>query len=301
MAGVMSTNPWARKPWAEGSNPTKLGAMHWPVGDWAMGAQMTNAAERIRWTAAGVPVAGPRVLPEETPIALVHDGSTTAVMMATPGDLEDFGVGFSLSEGIVRAADEIRDLEISTSDLGVEVRLWLTAERTHELAARRRRLAGPTGCGLCGLESLEEVRRLLPPIADGLTVRPEELLEAMASLEAAQTMGKLTHAVHAAALWRRGGAVVLREDVGRHNALDKLVGAVARAGAAGTGVLALTSRVSIEMIQKAAVLGEPIVCAMSAPTGLAVRMADAAGLTLVGIARADGFEVFTHPERVRLS
>lgn len=265
-----------------------------------MRVEATEAADRIRWTTSGGLSAGARVLPEETPVALVHDGSTTAVMMATPSDLEDFGIGFSLSEGIVRAADEIRDMEIATSDLGVEVRMWLTADRTRDLAARRRRLAGPTGCGLCGLESLEEVRRSLPSIADDLTVDPPDLLAAMASLEAAQTLGKKTHAVHAAGLWRRGETITLREDVGRHNALDKLIGAVVRTGATGPGVLALTSRVSIEMVQKACVLGAPIVCAMSAPTSLAVRLADAAGVTLVGIARADGFEVFTHPRRLGL-
>lgn len=266
-----------------------------------MSVDITRPTARTRWAASGVAETGARALPEETPIALVHDGSTTAVMMATPSDLEDFAVGFSLSEGIIQTQDEIRDLEISASDLGIEVRMWLTADRTRDLAARRRRLAGPTGCGLCGLESLEDVRRPLPAIADDLTLRPQELLEAMASLERAQIIGKLTRAAHAAGLWRRSEAFVLREDVGRHNALDKLIGAVARRAVTGPGVLALTSRVSIEMIQKAAVLGAPIVCAMSAPTSLAVRMADAAGLTLVGIARADGFEVFTHPARIGLA
>ena len=266
-----------------------------------MSVATTHAVDRTRWTTTGDPMTGARVLPEETPIALVHNGSSTAVMMATPDDLEDFGIGFSLSEGIIQSADEIRDLDIATSDLGVEIRMWLDPDRTREWAVRRRRLAGPTGCGLCGLESLADVGRSLHPIVHDLTVRPQDLLDAMVSLENAQVMGKVTRAVHAAGLWRRGESVVLREDVGRHNALDKLIGAVARTGESGPGLLVLTSRVSIEMIQKACVLGAPIVCAMSAPTSLAVRMADAAGLTLVGIARPDGFEVFTHPERVDLS
>jgi FdhD protein len=266
-----------------------------------MSLEATRAADRTRWTAAGSSSNGSRILPEETPIALVHDGSTTAVMMGTPGDLEDFGVGFSLSEGIISAPNEIRDIEIANSPLGLEVRMWLSAERTQRLAARRRRLAGPTGCGLCGLESLEDVRRDLPSIRADLVVSPGELLQAMACLEAAQSVGKVTRAVHAAGLWRRDSSIVLREDVGRHNALDKLLGAVVRSEAERVGVLVLTSRISIEMIQKACVLGAPILCAMSAPTSLAVRMAEAAGLTLVCVARADGFEVFTHPQRINLS
>jgi FdhD protein len=166
------------------------------------------------------------------------------------------------------------------------------------LAARRRRLAGPTGCGLCGIESLAEAVRPLAPVAEtGLRVTGRDLLSAMAQMEAAQAIGPATRAVHAAGLWTPG-ALLVREDVGRHNALDKLVGAAARAGRSPEGLLLLTSRVSVELVQKAAVFGAPVVCAMSAPTALAVRTAQAVGITLVAVARADGFEVFTHPERV---
>lgn len=266
-----------------------------------MTPETTAPAARTRWTVADGPSAGERALAEETPVALAHDGSTTAVMMATPADLEDFGVGFSLSEGVVGSADEIRDLEVAVSDLGVEVRMWLAADPARNLAARRRRLAGPTGCGLCGVDSLAEAAR--PPRAipdDALAVSGADLLAAMTAMEAAQRVGQITRAVHAAALWRPGEPLLLREDVGRHNALDKLIGATVRVGRRGNGVLLLTSRVSVEMVQKAAVLGAPIVCAVSAPTALAVRTAEAAGLTLVGITRADGFEVFTHPRRVLL-
>lgn len=267
-----------------------------------MTLQTAAAVSRLRWTAGAGPAEGPRTLAEETPVALVHDGSTTAVMMATPADLEDFGVGFSLTEGLVERADEIRELEVAASDLGIEVRLWLAGERAERLAARRRHLAGPTGCGLCGIDSLAEAARPTRRVAAGAAPRvtAAALLAAMAQMEAAQAIGPATRAVHAAGLWTPGGLLV-REDVGRHNALDKLVGAAARAGlAAGDGVLLLTSRVSVEMVQKAAVLGAPVLCAMSAPTALAVRTAKAAGLTLVAVARADGFEVFTHPERVAL-
>jgi FdhD protein len=182
------------------------------------------------------------------------------------------------------------------------VRLWLAGAQAERLAARRRYLAGPTGCGLCGIDSLAEAIRAPPPIADdGVTIEPAELIQAIQALAAAQPIGQATRAVHAAGLWLDGALVVVREDVGRHNALDKLVGARARAGQGGAGVLLLTSRVSVEMVQKAAVLGAPILCAVSAPTALAVRQAEAAGLTLVGVARPDGLEVFTHPHRIRLA
>ncbi len=267
-----------------------------------MTLESVTPAPRLRWTASGGASPGERTLAEETPIALVHDGSTTAVMMATPADLEDFGLGFSLSEGIVRSPDEIRDLDIAIGDLGVEVRMWLTADRGRELAARRRHMAGPTGCGLCGIDSLSAAIRPVAPVQDdALTVSGPDLLAAMTAMEEAQRLSQLTRAVHAAGLWQGPGRLRLREDVGRHNALDKLIGATARqGGGAADGVLLLTSRVSVEMVQKAATLGAPIVCAVSAPTALAVRTAEAAGLTLVGVTRADGFEVFTHPRRVAL-
>jgi FdhD protein len=245
-----------------------------------------------------------RSLPEETAVALVHDGSTEAVMMATPADLEDFAVGFSLSEGIIRDLAEIRSLEIVAQPEGIEARLWLAAERGQEAASRRRTRAGPTGCGLCGVDSLAEAARLrIPSVLPQLApVTPAQLLAAMAELDAAQVLGPQTRAVHAAGFWRPDdGLVAVREDVGRHNALDKLVGALARAGDPNrAGAVLLTSRVSVEMVQKTAALGAPLLVAVSAPTALAVRTAERAGITLVAVARRDGFEVFTHPHRIAL-
>jgi FdhD protein len=242
-----------------------------------------------------------REIAEETAVALVHDASTTAVMMATPSDLPDFAVGFSLTEGIIAHVDEIRDLEVVNEPDGVEVRMWLVEERSSALATRRRRLAGPTGCGLCGVESLAEATRELPRISVQASISAEEIQMALNALSEAQVLGASTRAVHAAGFWTRGhGLRVLREDVGRHNALDKLAGALACSGvAAREGVVVLTSRVSVEMIQKTAMIGAPILVAVSAPTSLAIRTADAAGVTLVAVARSDGFEIFTHPERVR--
>lgn len=257
---------------------------------------------RLRWSVRSGVEATDRTTAEETPVAIVHDGSTTAVMMASPTDLEDFALGFSLSEGVIETPDDVRGMEVVASEDGVEVRMWLARAKSTRLAARRRRLAGPTGCGLCGVESLAEAVKPPRPIAaDGPLVRPDELLRAMRALEGRQPLGLATRAVHAAALWRDERLVAVREDVGRHNALDKLIGALAREGEpAASGVLLLTSRVSVEMVQKAAVLGAPILCAISAPTALAVRMATMAQLTLVGVARADGLEIFTHPERIDL-
>ena len=256
---------------------------------------------RTRWTPAGREP-GERRVPEETAVALVHDASTTAVMMATPADLEDFAVGFSLSEGAIEQASDIREIEIVVQDSGVEVRMWLSPTRSGRLATRRRRLAGPTGCGLCGVESLAEAVRPAPIVgAADFRIDPAALLEAMSGLSAGQPMGRSTRAMHAAAFWSPvAGVVAVREDVGRHNALDKLVGACSRAGTmdASRGVVLLTSRVSVEMVQKAAVLGAPVLCAVSAPTALAIRTAEMAGITLVAVARSDGFEIFTHSQRI---
>jgi FdhD protein len=221
-------------------------------------------------------------------------------MMATPADLEDFGIGFSLTEGVIASPEEVRDVEVADSKLGIEVRLWLQPGRAAALATRRRNMAGPTGCGLCGIDSLAMVQR--PAFRPPAKIEPltaEDIFSAMAAIDPAQTLGRETRAVHAAGFWRkRDGLVGLREDVGRHNALDKLAGALAGERAAPDGMIVLTSRVSVEMAQKAAMIGAPVIAAVSAPTALAIRTAHAAGLTLIAVARADSFEVFTHPERI---
>ncbi|RTL87882.1 MAG: formate dehydrogenase accessory sulfurtransferase FdhD [Hyphomicrobiales bacterium] len=241
-----------------------------------------------------------RVIPEETPVAFTYGGSTHAVMMATPADLEDFAVGFAITEGLVDRPQDAGEVEVVTSDLGIELRTWLVGDRQDAYAARRRSMAGPTGCGLCGIESLEAATRSLPTLDNALIVRAEALIDAMDRMPAAQKINQETRAVHAAAFWNPdSGALIVREDVGRHNALDKLAGALARQGlAASQGVVLMTSRVSVELVQKAARIGAPIIAAVSAPTALAVRSAEKCGMTLVAVMRGRDFEVFTHPGRI---
>ncbi len=272
-----------------------------------MAAPVIRAAEQV-WRAGASPRLTPaeRVIPEETAVAFTYNGGTYAVMMATPQDLEDFAVGFSLTEGLISAPDDIQEFDIVEQAIGdhgcgIELRLWLSAPRGDALAERRRHMAGPTGCGLCGIESLAEALRPVPRVDESSgAFRPGDILRALAALGSRQDLNRQTRAVHAAAFWRSDlGLVAVREDVGRHNALDKLGGALARDGVAGSsGMVLLTSRVSVELVQKTAALGVPLIVAVSAPTALALRTAEAAGITLIAIARDDGFEVFTHPHRI---
>jgi len=255
--------------------------------------------KKLIWR-GGTPVLASRSVAEENAIALSYCGSTYAVMMATPADLEDFGIGFSITEGIIARAEEMTDLELVENELGIEVRMWLQRDREQFVTARRRAIAGPVGCGLCGIESLEQARVASRRVKSGSTFLARDLLEAMRAMPVSQRLNQKTRAVHAAGFWRpSAGIVALREDVGRHNALDKLAGALVRDGlpCAGGAVL-LTSRVSVEMVQKTAMMGVPLVVAVSAPTTLAIDTADQAGITLIAVAREDGYEVFTHPDRI---
>ncbi len=240
-----------------------------------------------------------RCVPEEVAVALTYNRTTHAVMMATPLDLEDFAVGFSRAEGIIGRPDDIEELDIVTVPLGIELRMWIAAERMANLDRRRRQFAGPTGCGMCGMDSLADAMRPSPVVTTGVRWSAGQVAAAIGSLGQAQQLNRRTHAVHAAGFWR-GGLVALREDVGRHNGLDKLTGALLRADEdPAAGILLLTSRVSVELVQKAAVAGIGTIVAVSVPTALAIRVCEAAGITLAAVAREDGFEVFTHPARIQ--
>jgi FdhD protein len=258
--------------------------------------QFTRLARRMAGTTQSE-----RRVPEEVPVALSFAGTTHAVMMASPSDLEDFAIGFALTERIISAPDEIERMHIEDLESGIDIQMWLRDAANTRFKARRRRLAGPVGCGLCGIESIEEAIRAVSKVPPGsLTLDVDDVGEAMRQLTNDQPFHAQTGAVHAAGFYRPGqGIAFVREDVGRHNALDKLAGALAKAGIAGaTGAVAVTSRLSVEMVQKAAAIGAPVILAVSAPTALAIRTAEEAGMTLIALVRGDEFDVFTHPERV---
>jgi FdhD protein len=238
-------------------------------------------------------------------VALEYNGISQAVMLATPLDLEDFALGFSLSEGILATADELFDVEEQACEQGITLRLRVAGSAFARLKDHRRSMAGRTGCGLCGTETLAQVVRELPPLpapANGPVLQRQAIARAMAQFRGLQTLQQATGAVHAAAWCSAAGHVeFLREDVGRHNALDKLVGALVRAGVgAGTGFIAVTSRASFEMVHKTVAAGVPLLAAVSAPTSLAVQTAERAGLTLVGFAREQDLVVYSQPGRLAL-
>ncbi|MFZ6707921.1 formate dehydrogenase accessory sulfurtransferase FdhD [Undibacterium sp. TC9W] len=244
---------------------------------------------------------------QEMPVALVYNGISHAVMLATPLDLEDFALGFSLSEAIVDEASEIYDMECQSNPevQGIEVQMQISAARFAALKERRRHLAGNTGCGLCGKDSLQALQMHLPAIkAEAVQqLSKASLLKALESLSSLQAINLQTGAVHAAA-WvnMQGEILVLREDVGRHNALDKLLGALAIAKVKTKlqvdGFILLSSRLSYELVQKAARSNIAILAALSAPTALAIDLAEQAGICLIGFLRQHGYVVYTHPERL---
>ncbi|MBV7378678.1 formate dehydrogenase accessory sulfurtransferase FdhD [Maritimibacter dapengensis] len=241
-----------------------------------------------------------RTLPDEVPVAVSFDGTTLAVMMATPNDIEDFAWGLALTEGVVTEPDDVEDFEVVTHETGIEARFWLKSDKAEVLKARQRALMGPVGCGLCGIDSLEGALPALPAVTAELRISREEVARATDALRAHQPLHDRTRAVHAAGFFVPGeGLIMAREDVGRHNALDKLIGALHRAGIdpAG-GAIVLTSRISVEMVQKTARAGSSVIIAASAPTATALSLAEGANITLAAFARGESFDLYSHPHRV---
>lgn len=265
-----------------------------------MNTLRTNVNVAVQtWTDRGVET-GTDAVAEEVPVALRYQGIDHAVMLATPADLEDFATGFTLTEALVRTPEEIRDVRVRPGADAVEVDIDIAAERFAELLQRRRNLSGRTGCGLCGVETIEQAIRPAAMVGTGPRVTHAQLRAALAQLAGMQTLNARTGSVHAAAWVAPGqGIVLVREDVGRHNALDKVIGALVRARAdLDAGFVLITSRASSEMVQKAAAVGIAFLAAISAPTALAVRLAGQGGLTLVGFAREHRYRVYAHGERL---
>ncbi|HEV8410999.1 MAG TPA: formate dehydrogenase accessory sulfurtransferase FdhD [Gemmatimonadaceae bacterium] len=236
----------------------------------------------------------------ESPVAFVYSGRPHVVMMCTPDNLEDLAYGFSLTEGIVSSAAEIERVEQSKHEKGFELAIAIPVEAAARLAQRMRALAGRTGCGLCGVEAIDDAVRAVTRVSANLSITHDALWRAGEALDAHQPLNRETRAVHAAAWASSDGTLeVVREDVGRHNALDKVLGALARAGTdASAGFLVVTSRASFELIQKASAAGVALLAAVSRPTELAVKIADASGITLVGLLRGTTANIYSHPERV---
>ncbi len=237
---------------------------------------------------------------EEMPIALIYNGISHAVMLATPQDLKEFALGFSLSEGILTSAKELYDIEIVHQEKGIELHLDVATERFQQLKERRRSMAGRTGCGLCGAESLEQALRIPETLIESaLQFDSTAIYKAHQAIQAKQALQALTGATHASAWVNPDGEVVMvREDVGRHNALDKLIGAMALEGTSKEGFVLTTSRASYEMVQKVITAGIPMLVAISAPTGLAIRIAQGCGLTLVGFARSHQHVIYSRADRI---
>jgi FdhD protein len=253
-----------------------------------------------RWS-DGTLAATTDLVAEEVPVALVYHDVPHVVMLATPADLEDYGVGFTLSEGLVARMDEIRGVEVTRGAGVADVHLSVAWERFTQLLQRRRNLTGRTGCGLCGAETAADAIRAPAPVPAGVTISAAQLHAAIEQLATRQPINARTGSVHAAAwVLPQQGIQLVREDVGRHNALDKTIGALARTGADfSSGYMLITSRASYEMVQKCATLGISLLAALSAPTAFAVRLAEQTGLTLVAFARRDRHVVYANPWRLK--
>lgn len=262
-----------------------------------MAVEGSDKVTRVIWKAGEI-AEGTDWVATEIAIALVYNGISHVVMMVTPADLEDFALGFSLSEGILQSAKQLLDCEVTETDKGIELALTITAEPFAKLKEKRRNLVGRTGCGLCGAESLDQAITEPAMVTTELALSHEALQKASSALAAQQKLQQQTGAVHGAA-WcsKEGEILMLREDVGRHNALDKLLGAISKQEPT-EGFVLVTSRASYEMVSKTASANIPLLAAVSAPTSLAIELAETAGLTLIGFSRTGRHVIYAHGQRI---
>lgn len=239
----------------------------------------------------------PDSVANEVPVALQYNGISYAVMFCTPIDLDCFGIGFSLSEGLIDTPSQIFDITIEESKSGITIAMEVAAGSFMHLKARRRSMAGRTGCGLCGIDSLASVERDIPVVMRQTGFSISAITDAAKALVDHQTLQKITGATHAACHISTAGQIShVKEDVGRHNALDKCLGSLSRASSVRDGAIFVTSRASLEMVQKTGSLGFGILAAISAPTAAAINLAEKIGITLVGFVRGDHYVVYTHPQ-----
>jgi FdhD protein len=275
------------------------------MADPALAHELTNSTDSLKQVSVlrvrdGQPSIANDVIAVEVPVALEYNGISHVVMLASPADLENFALGFSLSEGIIQQASELYACEVESTEAGWLVHLEIAAERFMLLKERRRNLAGRTGCGLCGTESLEEVTRCTTVVSHRNYFTEAAILNGMHAMQNLQPMQKQSGATHAAAWMTAEGQIeFVREDVGRHNALDKLIGVMSEHQQDfSAGVLLITSRASYEMVQKAAIMNVGVIAAISAPTSFAVELAEHTGVTLMGFMRDNSYVVYTHADRV---
>ena len=263
---------------------TTAPVVDWPVTRWRHGV-WEQAVDRVA---------------EETPVALTYNSIPHVVMLASPGDLIDLAYGFTLSEALVDNLSQIRGAQLHESPEGPEVAMSIAQDRLALLLDRRRNLTGRTGCGVCGAETIEDAIRRPPPVQPGGSIARESLAQALLALRGRQPLNAQVGSLHAAAWVSWSGEIrVVREDVGRHNALDKMLGSLLRTGEdLAAGIAVVTSRASYELVQKTATLGIRMLVAVSAPTALALRLASETGVTLVGFARDDQQVVYANPERL---
>ena len=276
------------------------------MADTALAHELSNSAESLKQVSVlrvrdGQLTSATDVIAVEVPVALEYNGISHVVMLASPADLENFALGFSLSEGIIQQASELYACEVEATAAGWLVHLEIAAERFILLKQRRRNLAGRTGCGLCGTESLEQVTRCTTVVSHRHHFAGAAILNGMHTMQNLQPMQKQSGATHAAAWMTAQGQIeFVREDVGRHNALDKLIGVMAEQKQDfSAGVLLITSRASYEMVQKAAIMNVGVIAAISAPTSFAVELAEQTGVTLMGFMRDHSYVIYTHADRVR--